>query len=87
MATETAVFAAGCFWGVEAYFKRVKGVVRTMAGYGGGTTENPSYEQVCGGGTGHAESVLVEYDPSIVSYEQLLYHFWKIHDPTQVDRQ
>ncbi len=87
MAIETATIAAGCFWGVEAYFKRVKGVVRTMAGYSGGTTRNPSYEQVCDEGTGHAESVLVEYDPSIVSYERLLYHFWKIHDPTQVDRQ
>ncbi len=85
--TERATFAAGCFWGVEAYFGRVQGVVRTTAGYSGGTTRNPSYEQVCGGGTGHAESVLVEYDPSIVSYERLLYHFWKIHDPTQVDRQ
>jgi methionine-S-sulfoxide reductase len=87
MATETATFAAGCFWGVEAYFKRVKGVVRTIAGYSGGTTRNPRYEQVCDGGTGHAESVLVEYDPSIVSYERLLYHFWKIHDPTQRNRQ
>jgi methionine-S-sulfoxide reductase len=85
--TERATFAAGCFWGVEAYFKRVKGVVRATAGYGGGTTRNPSYEQVCTGRTGHAESVLVEYDPAVVSYERLLYHFWKIHDPTQVDRQ
>jgi methionine-S-sulfoxide reductase len=85
--TEQATFAAGCFWGVEAYFRRVKGVVQTMVGYSGGTTKNPSYEQVCGGGTGYAESVLVEFDPSIVSYERLLYHFWKIHDPTQVDRQ
>ena len=85
--TEQASFAAGCFWGVEAYFKRVKGVVRATAGYCGGSTENPSYEQVCGGRTGHAESVLVEFDPAIVPYERLLYHFWKIHDPTQVNRQ
>jgi len=87
VSTERATFAAGCFWGVEAYLRRVKGVVRATAGYSGGTTQNPSYEQVCGGRTGHAESVLVEYDPALVSYERLLYHFWKIHDPTQVDRQ
>jgi methionine-S-sulfoxide reductase len=85
--TEQATFAAGCFWGVEAYFRRVKGVVRVTAGYSGGTTRNPRYEQVCDGQTGHAESVLVEYDPTRVSYERLLHHFWKIHDPTQVGRQ
>ena len=84
---EQATFAAGCFWGVEAYFRRVKGVVRTTAGYSGGNTRNPSYSEVCSGTTGHAESVLVEYDPQVVSYERLLYHFWKIHDPTQIDRQ
>lgn len=86
-ATETATFAAGCFWGVEAYFQRVKGVVSTRAGYSGGTAENPSYEEVCTGLTGHAESVQVEYDPEVVSYERLLHHFWKIHDPTQRNRQ
>ena len=85
--TEQAAFAAGCFWGVEAYFRRVKGVVRATAGYSGGKTRTPSYEQVCTGRTGHAESVQVEYDPALVSYDRLLYHFWKIHDPTQVDRQ
>lgn len=85
--TERATFAAGCFWGVEAYFRRVKGVVRATSGYSGGSTQNPSYEQVCGGRTGHAESVQVEYDPQVVSYDRLLYHFWKIHNPTQVDRQ
>lgn len=85
--TEQATFAAGCFWGVEAYFRRVKGVVRTTAGYSGGNAQNPSYSEVCNGTTGHAESVLVEYDPQVVSYERLLYHFWKIHDPTQIDRQ
>jgi methionine-S-sulfoxide reductase len=85
--TELATFAGGCFWGVEAYFKRVKGVVRATSGYTGGTTTSPSYEQVCTGRTGHAESVQVEYDPQVVSFGRLLYHFWKIHDPTQVDRQ
>lgn len=85
--TEQASFAAGCFWGVEAYFRRVKGVVRTTAGYSGGSTRNPSYSEVCSGTTRHAESVLVEYDPQVVSYERLLYHFWKIHDPTQIGRQ
>ena len=85
--TERATFAAGCFWGVEAYFGRVKGVVRATSGYSGGTTQSPSYDQVCTGHTGHAESVLVEYDPQLVSYDRLLYHFWKTHDPTQVDRQ
>lgn len=85
--TERATFAAGCFWGVEAYFRRAKGVVGATSGYSGGSTQNPSYEQVCGGRTGHAESVQVEYDPQVVSYDRLLYHFWKIHNPTQVDRQ
>jgi methionine-S-sulfoxide reductase len=85
--TERAIFAAGCFWGVEAYFKRVKGVVAATAGYCGGSKASPTYEDVCTGQTGHAEAVLVEYDPTVVSYERLLYHFWKIHDPTQRDRQ
>lgn len=85
--TEQASFAAGCFWGVEAYFRRVKGVVWTKSGYSGGETRNPSYREVCSGTTGHAESVLIEYDPQVVPYERLLYHFWKIHDPTQVDGQ
>jgi methionine-S-sulfoxide reductase len=85
--TEQVTFAAGCFWGVEAYFKRVKGVIRATSGYSGGLTEHPSYEQVCTGRTGHAESVLVEYDAQVVSFDRLLYHFWKIHDPTQLDRQ
>jgi methionine-S-sulfoxide reductase len=84
---EQATFAAGCFWGVEAYLRRVKGVLSTRAGYSGGTKANPSYEEVCTGRTGHAESVLVEYDPEVVSYERLLEHFWKIHDPTQVGGQ
>lgn len=86
-ATEKAIFAAGCFWGVEDRFGRIKGVVSTRAGYTGGRTKDPTYEQVCTGRTGHAEAVLVEYDPSIVSYSQLLDAFWAMHDPTTPDRQ
>jgi methionine-S-sulfoxide reductase len=85
--TETATFAAGCFWGVEYVFERVPGVAGTQVGYTGGHTENPSYEEVCGHGTGHAEALRVEFDPEIVSYDQLLEVFWAMHDPTQVDRQ
>ncbi len=84
---ETATFAAGCFWSVEAAFRQVNGVKKTTVGYTGGTTENPSYEQVCSGTTGHAEAVRVEFDPREVSYEQLLGVFWECHDPTQLDRQ
>lgn len=84
---EKATFAAGCFWGVEETFRQIKGVTDTMVGYTGGTTENPTYEQVCRSKTGHAEAVQVTYDPTKVTYEQLLDVFWKNHDPTQVDRQ
>jgi peptide-methionine (S)-S-oxide reductase len=84
---ETATFAAGCFWGVEEAFRRVEGVVSTAAGYSGGTFENPTYKDVCSGRTGHAEVVQLEYDPSKVSYRELLEVFWSIHDPTQLDRQ
>jgi peptide-methionine (S)-S-oxide reductase len=84
---EKATFAAGCFWGVEAAFRNVKGVKSTSVGYMGGTMENPTYKDVCTDTTGHAEVVQVEYDPSEVSYEQLLDEFWKMHDPTQVNRQ
>lgn len=87
MATETATFAAGCFWGIEASFRQVKGVVSTRVGYTGGKTLNPTYEQVCSGKTGHTESVEVVFDPEVVSYRQLLDHFWSIHDPTQLNRQ
>lgn len=83
----TATFAAGCFWGVEAAFVQVPGVIDVVSGYIGGHTTNPSYREVCSDATGHAEAVEVTYDPSKVSYEQLLAVFWKIHDPTQVNRQ
>lgn len=84
---EKATFAAGCFWHVEAAFCRVKGVHAVTAGYTGGTTDNPSYEQVCTGRTGHAEAVQVEFEPSEVSYDRLLDLFWQIHDPTTLNRQ
>lgn len=85
--TERATFAAGCFWGVESAFRRVKGVLSTRVGYTGGRTAHPSYGDVCTGTTGHAEAVEVTYDPSAVSYEQLLDVFWGSHDPTTRDRQ
>jgi len=84
---QLAAFAAGCFWGVEDAYRHVPGVVATAVGYAGGQTPNPTYEEVCTHTTGHAETVLVEYDPARVPYEQLLRIFWKIHDPTQVNRQ
>jgi peptide-methionine (S)-S-oxide reductase len=84
---ETAVFALGCFWGAERKFWETPGVYSTAAGYAGGSTPNPTYEEVCSGRTGHAEAVLVVYDPAVVTYEQLLKVFWEAHDPTQGYRQ
>lgn len=84
---ERAVLAAGCFWGVEDRFMKLSGVVRTRVGYAGGTVKNPSYEMVCGGGTGHKEVVEIFFDPHVISYEQLLREFWSMHDPTTVNRQ
>ncbi len=84
---ENASFAAGCFWHVEEAFRQILGVSKTMVGYCGGHTKNPSYEQVCSDGTGHAEAVEKEYDPAVASYETLLATFWRIHDPTQRNRQ
>jgi peptide-methionine (S)-S-oxide reductase len=84
---QKATFAAGCFWGVEAAFRKVPGVVSTVVGYTGGHKENPTYRQVCSGRTGHAEAVQVRYDPTKVSYEQLLEVFWRIHNPTTLNRQ
>jgi methionine-S-sulfoxide reductase len=84
---EFAIFAAGCFWGVESAFRKVEGVVDVEVGYTGGHTANPTYDQVCSDETGHAEAVRVEYDPRLVSYERLLEVFFSIHDPTQKNRQ
>jgi peptide-methionine (S)-S-oxide reductase len=84
---ETAVFAGGCFWGVEKVFWQTPGVYSTAAGYAGGYTPNPTYEEVCSARTGHAEVVLVVFDPTVISYEQLLKVFWEDHDPTQGMRQ
>ena len=84
---EKATFAAGCFWGVEANFRAIEGVTGTAVGYTGGHTADPTYEEVCRHKTGHAEAVLVEFDPAIVSYEELLSHFWKMHNPTTRNRQ
>lgn len=84
---EKATFGAGCFWGVEATFREINGVKATAVGYMGGNMENPTYKDVCTDLTGHAEVVQVEYDPDVVSYDQLLDVFWENHDPTTINRQ
>lgn len=84
---EKATFAAGCFWGVEEFFRAIKGVASTRVGYTGGQTENPDYRLVCSGRTGHAEALEITFDPAVVSYDNLLHDFFSLHDPTQVNRQ
>ena len=85
--TETATFGAGCFWGVEETFRTLPGVIQTEVGYSGGTTEHPSYEQVCYANTNHAESVQITFDPMVIPYEKLLDIFWKNHNPTTLNCQ
>jgi len=85
--TETAVIGGGCFWCLEAVFERLDGILTVESGYAGGTTENPTYEEVCTGNTGHAEVVRITFDPSVMSYESLLNMFWEAHDPTTLNRQ
>lgn len=84
---QQATFGAGCFWGVQYSFDQMNGVIKTTVGYMGGSTDNPSYEEVCTDKTGHAEVVCIEFDETLISYEELLTIFWKIHDPTQKNRQ
>jgi peptide-methionine (S)-S-oxide reductase len=84
---EKATFGAGCFWGVEAAFREIPGVLDVAVGYEGGHTPNPTYKQVCTDATGHAEVVEIDFDPAKVSYEAIVQAFWKLHDPTQVNRQ
>ena len=84
---EKALFGAGCFWGVEETFRKIPGVVKTEVGYTGGHTLNPTYQSICECDTNHVEVVLVEYDNKIISYDKLLNHFWKCHDPTTLNRQ
>lgn len=85
--TDTATFGGGCFWCIEAIFQQMNGVLSVASGYAGGRRENPTYEQVCSGATGHAEVVQVVYDPTLVSYKDLLEVFWSVHDPTTLNRQ
>jgi peptide-methionine (S)-S-oxide reductase len=85
--TEIATLANGCFWCTEAIFKKIKGVKSILPGYAGGTLKNPSYEQVCTGRSGHAESIQIEFDPNVITFEKILDIFWRSHDPTTLNRQ
>ena len=87
MSSNSAIFAAGCFWGIEDYFSKITGVISTKVGYSGGNSINPSYEEVCTGNTGHAECVLIIFDKNLISYQSLLTNFWKCHDPTTLNKQ
>ena len=87
METDIATFAAGCFWGVQKSFEALEGILSTQVGYTGGTVPNPSYEMVCAHKTGHAESIRIEFNPKVITYERLLETFWQIHDPTSKNRQ
>lgn len=87
MNTENAIFSSGCFWGTEYYFQKAQGVLSTAVGYTGGSITNPSYEQVSDGDTGHAEAILIEYDPAKTSYENMVKLFYETHDPSQIDGQ
>jgi len=87
MKIEKTIFAAGCFWHIEDYFLKVKGVVNTRVGYTGGRFENPTYKDICTGTTGHAEAVEIEFDAKIITFSELLKHFWKIHNPCSLNRQ
>jgi len=84
---QKATLGAGCFWCVEAVYQNLKGVTRVISGYAGGSVANPTYQQVCGGATGHAEVAQISFDPAVISYEDLLYIFWRTHDPTTLNRQ
>ena len=85
--TDTATFGTGCFWCTEAVFQELKGVLKTVSGYSGGHVAKPSYEEVCTGTTGHAESLQIIYDPKVISYDELLEVFWEVHDPTSLNKQ
>jgi peptide-methionine (S)-S-oxide reductase len=87
MTTDTATFGTGCFWCTEAVFQELNGVLKATSGYSGGTVKNPTYEQVCTGTTGHAECLEIVYDPAVISYDDLLEVFWKVHDPTTLNQQ
>jgi methionine-S-sulfoxide reductase len=87
MKTEKALLGAGCFWGVEQILRDIPGIVKTEVGYSGGVTKNPTYQEVCTGTTDHAEVVLVEFDPTVISYEKVLDYFFRLHDPTTLNRQ